>query len=936
MSIYRELTDVGTLKKAWKKVKKNKPATGADNMTYEEFEDNVDAELAQLSMELEEHTYEVFPVKLANVKQEEKIREISLYTMRDKTVQNALLFSLTELYDASFSKSTYAYRSDKSALIALDDIGEAVTSGEYKFAWVADIKGFFEHIHHESLKIMLEQELKEDDVIELIMQEISAPAIHTTGELIEKQVGLYLGSSISPILSNLYLREFDYAIEREGVFYIRYADDILILSYRQEDIDRVRNMTSSMLNDLGLSLNIDKTYERKIEDGFEFLGYAFDDDGKHIPNKAMDKLSNSLEDVWLTMVGYSLEDRLKQGAMILNGWEQYFREDKNIGSIYEYVVIIHEMRHEDGLREMAYKREFFNNQYLDICKYLLTVWEENGWKDLTLLEYEQYFGIAEDLPSVLEEKYYSEIVGIYKELLLGETEELLVSLMQAYSDVHEYRRAERVMVRINSIKETPQVTLQFTSSVKEENAFSFDKKTLALYEDLFIGREDMYVRELLMAGGERRCEFIPEPLTKEVIHKHLAGEETVGTYLIRNNDTVKYIVFDIDIAKKTLISDGEDKDLFVKHLNQAAEITRCFSNKLAKMGLKTYIEFSGYRGYHLWLFFSEWIPLRYAYSLIEIILGKVKNENPSITIEAFPIKNRKKAGHSGQNIKLPYAIHLNSGNRSYFCNADLTPVQSMNDFLSGVVRYSLPNIKKVIGANISDVIEKGNFGKELIEINYEKLPQLSDSIKDVLNGCNLMKYLVHKSMATGYLSHFERLSILYVFGHLGEEGKEFVHTVMSFTINYNHNTTDHFIERMPANPISCIKLRDEYKQVSAAYGCSCRFKRTKHCYPSPVIHALRDNDEDNREITIPISKTLSNSKREEMFEELNNVGKAQELANHLVELKKQKRGLEKAISKTEKELSIVFDNADVECMEIDIGLLIRKKVDDKYEWHIEF
>ena len=199
----------------------------------------------------------------------------------------------------------------------------------------------------------------------------------------------------------------------------------------------------------------------------------------------------------------------------------------------------------------------------------------------------------------------------------------------------------------------------------------------------------------------------------------------------------------------------------------------------------------------------------------------------------------------------------------------------------------------------------------------------------------MMRYLVHKSMSIGYLTHFERLSILYVFGHLGDEGQEFVQTVMSFTINYNHTTTSHFIETIRENPISCVKLRDEYKQVSAAYGCACKFKRTKHCYPSPVIHALRNNDDDNRQITIPISKTLNEEKRNEMYEELNCVNKAQELSEKLVGLKKQKRGIEKAIQKIEKELAIVYDNANVDCMEIDAGILIRKKVGDRYEWHIE-
>lgn len=60
-----------------------------------------------------------------------------------------------------------------------------------------------------------------------------------------------------------------------------------------------------------------------------------------------------------------------------------------------------------------------------------------------------------------------------------------------------------------------------------------------------------------------------------------------------------------------------------------------------------------------------------------------------------------------------------------------------------------------------------------------------------------------KAATTGYLSHFERLSVLYVFGHMGDEGKEFVHTVMGFTLNYQYSITQKFITKLPEKPVLC-------------------------------------------------------------------------------------------------------------------------------------
>ena len=61
----------------------------------------------------------------------------------------------------------------------------------------------------------------------------------------------------------------------------------------------------------------------------------------------------------------------------------------------------------------------------------------------------------------------------------------------------------------------------------------------------------------------------------------------------------------------------------------------------------------------------------------------------------------------------------------------------------------------------------------------------------------------------------------------------------------------------------------------------------------------------------------------------------QELAGKIVELKKQKRGLERSVEKVERELCSIFDSAKTDCMEVDMGLLVRRKRENGYEWLIE-
>lgn len=45
--------------------------------------------------------------------------------------------------------------------------------------------------------------------------------------------------------------------------------------------------------------------------------------------------------------------------------------------------------------------------------------------------------------------------------------------------------------------------------------------------------------------------------------------------------------------------------------------------------------------------------------------------------------------------------------------------------------------------------------------------------------------------------------------------------------------------------------------------------------------------------------------------------------------------MDKAIQKLEKELCDIFDTNQLECLEIEMGVLCRRKKEDGYEWYIE-
>ncbi len=64
-------------------------------------------------------------------------------------------------------------------------------------------------------------------------------------------------------------------MERSGLFYVRFMDDILVLSPTRWKLRRAVKVVNVMLGSLCLEKHPDKTFIGRIKKGFDFLGYHF-------------------------------------------------------------------------------------------------------------------------------------------------------------------------------------------------------------------------------------------------------------------------------------------------------------------------------------------------------------------------------------------------------------------------------------------------------------------------------------------------------------------------------------------------------------------------------------------------------------------------------------------------------------------------------------
>ncbi len=90
-------------------------------------------------------------------------------------------------------------------------------------------------------------------------------------------VGLPLGNLTSQLLVNVYMNEFDHYVKRELKikYYIRYADDFVILSDNRSELKGLVGIIAVFLEkNLRLSLHDKKLFIKTLSSGMDFLGWV--------------------------------------------------------------------------------------------------------------------------------------------------------------------------------------------------------------------------------------------------------------------------------------------------------------------------------------------------------------------------------------------------------------------------------------------------------------------------------------------------------------------------------------------------------------------------------------------------------------------------------------------------------------------------------------
>ena len=150
-----------------------------------------------------------------------------------------------------------------------------------------DIAQCFERIAHVLLLELLGQQIADRRVLRLIRTWLEAQVMNELTPASVMGEGVHQGGAISPLLSNVYLHEFDARLTEQKLALVRYADDWLILCRTEREAQAALQCATDALARLRLMVNPSKTRITHFDQGFAFIGMFFLGERTHWLSPAM-------------------------------------------------------------------------------------------------------------------------------------------------------------------------------------------------------------------------------------------------------------------------------------------------------------------------------------------------------------------------------------------------------------------------------------------------------------------------------------------------------------------------------------------------------------------------------------------------------------------------------------------------------------------------
>lgn len=266
-----------------------KRAVGVDGVTKSAYGEQLDSNVGGLITRMKNFSYKPQPVRRTYIpKANGNLRPLGIPAYEDRLVQGVMAGVLSDIYEERFLDCSYGFRPKRSAHDVVKEFNQTIMRRKVNYVLEADIKGFFDNVDHDWLLKFLENDIADKNFLRYVKRFLIAGVMEGQ-ERKESDRGTPQGGQISPVLANVYLHYvldlwYDRVLRKRckgEVYYVRYADDFLLMFQYENEARQVMEALGKRLGKFGLELAADKTRILPIgrfkgtKEDFDFLGFTF-------------------------------------------------------------------------------------------------------------------------------------------------------------------------------------------------------------------------------------------------------------------------------------------------------------------------------------------------------------------------------------------------------------------------------------------------------------------------------------------------------------------------------------------------------------------------------------------------------------------------------------------------------------------------------------
>ncbi len=351
-----------TFKKAWDIISAKNSKHGIDNVTIAEFKAEYQKNIQEITEQLSQNKYIPEPYqKILIAKQNGGFRPIALLTLKDKLIQIVVNNEISDKIDKTFCNTSYAYRKEKGHGKAIRRVKDFLARG-FNFIGTADIDNFFDTIDRKILTEKLKDYIDSQLITNLVTMWVETGVFYKE-KYINKNVGIAQGGVISPLLSNIYLDDFDKTLQKENIPNVRYADNIVIFANSKEKVqENLIFIQDYLKTKLKLKLNDNPKPVVEYSEGFTFCGIHFVD-GKCIIDKSkFDKMKVKISNIISNNSLTTLPNLIKDHFEGIKRYYLNFDTEEQLSELAEHFIqkILERYQIEKGKISLSKLKEIVN------------------------------------------------------------------------------------------------------------------------------------------------------------------------------------------------------------------------------------------------------------------------------------------------------------------------------------------------------------------------------------------------------------------------------------------------------------------------------------------------------------------------------------------------------------------------------------------------